>query len=286
MFTAMSDNQGGTLIGVQQAHGPGHNNLIPPPDTFSGTLNSGDTLTVNDKGTSTNVVVQGGATEIVNQGGKSSSTTINFDEGLKLQGVLAVTGGTLDITTINGGKVVTFGSTVNAPSLGSNTKLFLPGSEFYAFDGSVIKDHTTIINGTLFLDATSTASVVTFATQSGLPQGPRGVVVENPSKFPGIAGELHVGDFIQFGGISESSPDIHVTSFDAKTNTITYDDGNQHDLTAHLNLSVPSGDMLNLTSGTSHGHSFSTLTVATATDAIQLTGVLATSADLLMAHAI
>jgi hypothetical protein len=256
MFTAASDGQNGTLIGVQQV---GH--VIPPPqfppDTFSTTLTSGQILTVNAGGKSGNVTVGPGATEIVNKGGSSDNTTINTD-GINGQGVEAVTGGTVNITNINGGKVEFFGTTATG-----QTNLFLPGSELYAFDGSVIKSNpsedTKIQNGTLFLDATSTVQKLEFANTSGISHA-AGVAVENPASLGTVVG-LSLGDFIQFGGVSDISPNMHVKSFDLNTNTITYNNNQQ----AHLNLSgLPSGTKFDLTQGTSHGHDISTLTVVKA----------------------
>jgi autotransporter-associated beta strand protein/autotransporter passenger strand-loop-strand repeat protein len=306
MFTAMDDHQGGTLIGVQAPGG----RVIPPDNGERNpiTLNSGDILTVNAPGKSTDVTIQGGGTEIVNMGGYSFRTTINADAPHG-QGVELVTGGTLDITTINGGKVETIGSTAI-----HDTILYLPGSEFHAFEHSVIKDNTTIHHGTLFLDATSTANQITFGSSPG-DQG--GVAVENPSSLGRIFG-LAKGDFIQFGGVTASSPDVTVTKWDPATNTITYNDGQ----TAHLSL-AQANVKFDITQGTSpSGHHFSTLTVvtvgaalATANDtlaitptvvprdqaaavadsgnagllsqaeSIQLTGVLATPSDsILVAH--
>jgi autotransporter passenger strand-loop-strand repeat protein len=75
---------------------------IPPNNKDPITLKSGDTLTVNTGGTSTDVTVNDGATETVNNGGTSLRTTVN-DGGQE-----NVRSGTADRTTINGGDLAIF----------------------------------------------------------------------------------------------------------------------------------------------------------------------------------
>lgn len=208
---------------------------IPPNNTKPIDLKSGDTLTVNSGGISTDVTVQDGATENVNAGGKSFRTTIN--EG----GIEDVHHGTTDFTTINGGREILDHSTATNTRI--NFSFAHPDSEIDAFHGSLVTN--TIIEGGsvpghqigLLVDATSTAENVTFVNPGGKFNLGAGLGLDNPLNFKGFIKGLSVGDFIAFGGLgAKDSLSIDVTGFNLTNNkhdlTITYN--NNHHVTYHL----------------------------------------------------
>jgi autotransporter passenger strand-loop-strand repeat protein len=208
---------------------------IPPNNKEPIDLKSGDILTVNSGGKSTDVTIQDGATEDVNAGGTSFRTTIN--EG----GIENVNHGTTDFTTINGGLETLDHSTATNTRL--NFSLANPDSQIYALDGSVVKN--TIIEGGsipghqigLLVAETSTADNVTFINPGGKFNLGAGFGLDNPLNFKGFIKGLSVGDFIALGGLnSKDSLSIDVTGFKLTNNqhdvTITYNNNQQ--VTYHL----------------------------------------------------
>jgi hypothetical protein len=205
---------------------------IPPDNKEPMVLHAGDTLRVEDHGTSHDITLLDGATEGVFKGGASVRTTVN--EG----GTEDVEGGTANFTTINGGQLGVF-----QHGTADHTRLNSIGSDLQLHDGSIAKD-TIIQNGIIFADATSTVENVTFERATG-KFATEGVEVENPQNLKGTLSGLAVGDFLRFGALKEG-PSIDVTSFEVKNDalTITYNNG-QH---ATYQLSnMQAGDTFKLT---------------------------------------
>jgi hypothetical protein len=186
-------------------------------------LLAGDTLTVDDGGRSENVTVHFGAIETVNPGGTSDYTTIDYgsefvhggkiDHTIVDQGTLAIGitlgdggGATADHTTIHGPVVI------NGPQPQVTQVNVLNRS---------VADNTTIENGYLTADASSTIVNVTFSNEKITNFVHQAVAVDNPLNLKGDIKGLHAGDFLQFGGL-ERGANINVTSF-----TLSKD---QHDL--------------------------------------------------------
>ena len=206
---------------------------IPPNNTQPITLQSGDTLTVNQGGTSKNITINDGATEFVGTGGKAVNTTVNDGGRLEVSGAI-------DQTTINGGGVILHHGTADHTTI--NFSNLFPFSQLEADDHSVVKN-IVITGGTLLgttrgalFDATSTVENVTFRDPSG--KGAAGIGLDNPQNVTGFIKGLGVGDFIQLGGVTMS---IKVTGFelDTKKNDliITYNDATHTGL--HVTYHVP-----------------------------------------------
>jgi autotransporter passenger strand-loop-strand repeat protein len=258
-------------------------------------LQSGDTLTVNQGGTSKSITINDEATETVNTGGRAVNTTVN--DG----GTLNVQGGAIDQTTINGGTVFLQHGTADHTTL--NFSFAFPTSELDAHNGSVVKN-IVITGGSLLsaqhgllLDATSTVENITFREPNGKSTGGAGLGLENPQNVTGNIQGLGVGDFIQFGGLQSTSPTITVTGFEVTTKNdliITYNDATHTGLhaTYHLQAMQPH-TTFQLTQGElPGGHHFSDLTViaektvgqhkaALESDSVHVAGTLVTDHPLL-----
>ena len=181
---------------------------IPPPQTKPLTLGDGDTLTVTSGGQSHDVTINDGGVETVNTGGSSLRTTIN--EG----GMEFVNNGSIVDTTINGGGLRI------SHSMATNTTLNAYGSQEEGHDGSTFTN-TIIENGSLLLDATSSAVNVTFRP-THFPFHKAGLALGNPQNFSGVISGLAVGDILQFGDAT-GNPPIHVTGFHVANNILTID---------------------------------------------------------------
>jgi hypothetical protein len=214
-------------------------------------LHAGDRLDVNDHGTSHNITVLDEAVEVVGKGGTSVLTTIN--EGGQEQ----VFGGAANLTTINGGDLVLYDH-----ATADHTKLNAINSDLQLHEGSVAKN-TVIQNGGLYADATSTIENVTFEKGTG-KFVTEGVGVENPQNLKGTISGLAVGDVLQFGGLQKGSPNIDVTSFEVKNNTLTITYNNGQHASYQLKDMQP-GTTFTLEQGTDPwGDAFSRLTVTKA----------------------
>jgi autotransporter passenger strand-loop-strand repeat protein len=240
------------------------NYTIPPNNKDAITLNSGDTLTVSARGTSSNITVNDGATETVNSGGRSHITTIN-DGGIEtVNGGADVTQTVAELTAINGGRL----DLNHAEAI--NTKInFLLSSPFSQMD---LLNHSLAINTTisgggllsaehgLVVDATSQAQGITFINPGG--HGAGFALADPINGFKGVIAGMAVGDFIQLGGLSPTD-NITVNSFrlSADHTALIVNFNNTQQVTYHL-TGMAKNTTFQLTQHTApDGSHFSDLTV-------------------------